>query len=336
VNRIGETPPLPVTPYESSAWQAYRSKPWTQAEREKLVQGIRTEAKRLMALDYHASGQDHLIWDIEKVDDDRLEMYSVERIDWKRVSRIHIPSRTPTECMIQWTTQEHPKINKTAWSPKENNKLMKLVKRYGKYGFWEKIAVELGSNRTVSQCFSHYQSQVNKQKTKAKWTKTEDRLLAQLVRSLGPRNWQQVAYMLGDRTGSQCLQRWEKVLNPAIRRTRWTEEEDTVLRNSVEVYGLGNWTKVQKHIPGRTDMQCRERWVNVLDPSLNHSKLDEQELKRLNILVAEHGNKWSMLTQYFPGRTDNQLLRAWKLDQRERGNGNEEVHDDEAEEKPGE
>lgn len=201
-----------------------------------------------------------------------------------------IPSRTPTECMIQWTTQEHPKINKTAWSPKENNKLMKLVKRYGKYGFWEKIAVELGSNRTVSQCFSHYQSQVNKQKTKAKWTKTEDRLLAQLVRSLGPRNWQQVAYMLGDRTGSQCLQRWEKVLNPAIRRTRWTEEEDTVLRNSVEVYGLGNWTKVQKHIPGRTDMQCRERWVNVLDPSLNHSKLDEQV--GINVSIA------SFLTLY--------------------------------------
>jgi hypothetical protein len=26
---------------------------------------------------------------------------------------------------------------------------------------------------------------------------------------------------------------------------------------------------VQRHVPGRTDVQCRERWVNVLDPGVN-------------------------------------------------------------------
>lgn len=35
-------------------------------------------------------------------------------------------------------------------------------------------------------------------------------------------------------------------------------------------------------------------------------------MELLNKLVEEHGKKWSMLTNYFPGRTDNQLLRAWK------------------------
>lgn len=29
-------------------------------------------------------------------------------------------------------------------------------------------------------------------------------------------------------------------------------------------------------------------------------------------MVNEHGPKWSMLAQHFPGRTDNQLLRAWR------------------------
>ncbi|KAG2176340.1 hypothetical protein INT43_005574 [Umbelopsis isabellina] len=312
VDEHNEAPALPKTPYNATAWRAYRYRPWTHKERGKLIEAIRTEARRLMALDYHASGHHHLIWEVEKVSDERLEVYSVDRIDWKRVSKIYVPTRTPMECMIQWTTQEHPKINKTPWSVKENQTLMKLVKKYGQYGNWEKIAIALHTDRTVSQCFSHYQSQANRQQAKKKWTKSEDRVLTQAVKQLGPRNWQQVAHMLGDRTGGQCLQRWTKALDPAIRRSRWSAEEDEVLKNAVEVYGLGNWTKVQQHIPGRTDMQCRERWVNILDPALDHSKLNAEELEKLQDLVKEHGPKWSVLVQYFPGRTDNQLLRAWK------------------------
>ncbi|KAM3588954.1 hypothetical protein VKS41_001382 [Umbelopsis sp. WA50703] len=309
---VTKTPALPKTPYNTSSWQAYRYRPWTHKERDKLIEAIRTEARRLMALDYHASGHHNLIWEVEKVSNERLEVYSVDRIDWKRVSKIYVPTRTPMECMIQWTTQEHPKINKTPWSVKENRALMRLVKKYGKYGNWENIAIALHTDRTVSQCFSHYQSQANRLQAKKKWTKSEDRLLTQAVKQLGSRNWQQVAYMLGDRTGSQCLQRWTKALDPAIRRSRWSAEEDEVLKNAVEVYGLGNWTKVQQHIPGRTDMQCRERWVNILDPALDHSKLNAEELEKLKDLVKEQGPKWSILVQHFPGRTDNQLLRAWK------------------------
>jgi hypothetical protein len=178
--------------------------------------------------------------------------------------------------MIQWTTQEHPKINKTPWSVAENRKLIDLVLKHGLYGNWEKIAVELGTDRTVSQCYSHYQSQAARQKAKRRWTKTEDRLLKLVIKSLGPRNWQQIAHIVGDRTGSQCLQRWTKALDPAIRRSRWVPREDHVLKNAVQVYGLGNWSLVQKHIPGRTDMQCRERWVNVLDPDLDRSKLESE------------------------------------------------------------
>ena len=37
-----------------------------------------------------------------------------------------------------------------------------------------------------------------------------------------------VANHLGDRTADQCMNRWEKTLNPAIKRGKWDEEEDSV------------------------------------------------------------------------------------------------------------
>ena len=37
-----------------------------------------------------------------------------------------------------------------------------------------------------------------------------------------------MANCLDGRTGQQCLHRWQKTLNPTIRRGRWTKEEDKV------------------------------------------------------------------------------------------------------------
>lgn len=38
---------------------------------------------------------------------------------------------------------------------------------------------------------------------------------------------------------------------------------------AVKAYGAGHWMLIQRHVEGRTDVQCRERWANVLNPNLN-------------------------------------------------------------------
>jgi hypothetical protein len=45
-----------------------------------------------------------------------------------------------------------------------------------------------------------------------------------------------------------------------------------MLTAAVQAYGSHSWIKVQQHVPGRTDVQCRERWVNILDPELKNSQ----------------------------------------------------------------
>lgn len=223
-------------------------------------------------------------------------------------------SRSPIECLIQWTTQEHPTINKKPWSKQESQKLAQLVEETGLFsGQWERIASELGTNRTISQCFSHYMYEKNNAHARSlKWTKEEDKKLTDAVKLFGNCNWQQVADILGDRTGQQCLHRWQKSLNPVIKRQRWNTEEDALLQRAVHLYGAGNWTKIQRLIPGRTDMQCRERWVNILQPSINRGQFMQEETDRLLELVETHGPKWSFLQTLMPGRTDNALMRHYK------------------------
>ena len=45
----------------------------------------------------------------------------------------------------------------------------------------------------------------------------------------------------------------------------------------------------------RTEGECRERWVNYLDPRLTTSEWSEAELAQLYSLHAEMGTKWAQI-----------------------------------------
>ncbi|KAI8074258.1 uncharacterized protein B0P05DRAFT_547880 [Gilbertella persicaria] len=289
-------------------------KAWSKHERDRLIEAIHSEAKRMISFDYMKKNEAWRIWEVDQIEKKQLELFPVSRIDWERISSIHVRTRTPTECLIQWTTQEHPSINKKPWTKQESERLSQLVDQMGLLsGQWERIANELGTNRTISQCFSHYMAAKNNANARSlKWNPEEDRKLAEAVKIFGGAcNWQQIASILGGRTGQQCLHRWTKTLNPAIRRTRWTPEENELLERAVKLYGVGNWTKVQRLIPGRTDMQCRERWVNNCHPTLKSEPATQEEIELIVKLVQEHGTKWSLIARSLPGRTDNFALRAY-------------------------
>ncbi|KAI8967452.1 hypothetical protein BDF20DRAFT_901148 [Mycotypha africana] len=290
------------------------SKIWSLRERRMLEEGILSEAKRILCLEFVQRNEPWRFWEVEKMDKHQLKSFDVSRLDWQRISSMHVITKTATECLIQWTTQEHPSINKKPWSKQESERLSQLVDEIGlNSGQWELIANRLGTNRTIAQCFSHYMFEKNNDNSKKKWTAEEDKLLARGVKIFGNHNWQMVASIMEGRTGQQCLHRWQKAINPTIiKKKKWSEEEDNQLKRAVQLYGAGQWKKVQRLIPGRTDAQCRERYMNVLHPSLKKEPLTEEESKLLMDLIRQHGTKWSYLARLMPGRTDNFLLKQYK------------------------
>eukprot|EP01090_Pellita_catalonica_P003004 TRINITY_DN12636_c0_g1_i1.p1 TRINITY_DN12636_c0_g1~~TRINITY_DN12636_c0_g1_i1.p1 ORF type:complete len:452 (+),score=89.12 TRINITY_DN12636_c0_g1_i1:101-1357(+) len=238
---------------------------------------------------------------------------NTENIDWDSLAKNHVPSRSGVDCQIQWLQHNHPDINKSKWTRNEDKRLLALAKKHKAHN-WEAIAKELDSNRTPAACFQRYQRSLNTNMMKSKWSKEEDKSLVNAVRRYGEKNWQQVATALEGRTGQQCLHRWQKSLNPNIHaRGRWSPEEDMRLTFAVKAYGSKSWTKISKHVPGRTDVQCRERWVNILNPDLNNGPWTEQEDEKLKSAIKKYGvGKWAQIAQLLYPRTDNQCWRRWK------------------------
>lgn len=96
------------------------------------------------------------------------------------------------------------------------------------------------------------------------WTQEEDFRLLTAVSRFGCRDWRMISAFVGSgRTSSQCNQRWTRALNPSINHNPWTAGEDARLLDLVSKMGCCRWRKIAELLNGRTDLQCRHRYIQL-------------------------------------------------------------------------
>jgi hypothetical protein len=120
---------------------------------------------------------------------------------------------------------------------------------------------------------------------KKPWTEEETKLLFWSVEkycnerlidktALGAKDWENICQMVPGRNITQCHYKWSIYQKHIANKTPWSIEEDTLLTNIINIKGLSSWSIIARELntalnSNRSGKQCRERWLNHLNPSIS-------------------------------------------------------------------
>jgi hypothetical protein len=167
--------------------------------------------------------------------------------------------------------EKRQKIDAKEWQPEENIELNQYAETFDKD--WTKVASKFES-KTAEQCMSQWHLI---QPRHGKWLAEEDEQLLltfqnfvekeTLENGVPPNTtqtlfWYKVAGFIVGRSGKQCMARYTETLDPHVIKGKWSAEEDDLLAIGIEKYGK-SWVKLSGTIAGRTQRQCRTRWIQL-------------------------------------------------------------------------
>jgi hypothetical protein len=244
--------------------------------------------------------------------------------NWGAISAM-VPSRTQKQCYSRWNdilrSNDRANGRRGKWAEDEDITLKDAVQTYGGKN-WNAIAT-LVPGRTNIQCFHRWQDVLDPSIGRAsgrtgKWSEDEYNTLKDAVQTHGDKDWVVIALLVPGRTRSQCFHRWKDGFDPSI--GKWTAEEDIKLKNAAhaaQTYVGRNWNAIVALFPGRTENQCRYRWHNALDPSIDRTSAREgnwtaDEDSKLKDAAQTYGCKnWGAISVLVPGRAGHQCYSRW-------------------------
>jgi hypothetical protein len=103
--------------------------------------------------------------------------------------------------------------------------------------------------------------------------------------------WRDIAHQLPGRVGDSIRERYVNFLDPRLKRTPWTKEEDDILFQYQRIVG-NKWSEIRKCIPGRSENSIKNRYHNRKNSHFRRIKRAEKaKSKNIPMRISAEPNK---------------------------------------------
>ncbi|KAK8062907.1 hypothetical protein PG997_015004 [Apiospora hydei] len=75
---------------------------------------------------------------------------------------------------------------------------------------------------------------------------------------------------------------------------------------------ITDWSRIAEGVPGRSNKDCRKRWVNKVCGGLNKGPWSREEDQRLRKAMEVHGSKWTRVSEEVDSRSADQCAKRWQ------------------------
>ena len=170
------------------------------------------------------------------------------------------------------------------------------------------LILDLDSKTNFNQNFINDQdnlnqiskSLLNKKKTLEKWSYNDDRNLRAIKNNYINISWDLISEKFNNKfSANQCKVHWDYSCNPKIKKGKFTNEEDNLIKKYVEIYGEKNWKKIENFIPNRTKKQIRERYINYIKIDNKNFIWNKDLEKKLIEYYLLYNGSWVKISKIF-------------------------------------
>ncbi|KAE9402059.1 hypothetical protein BT96DRAFT_817011 [Gymnopus androsaceus JB14] len=97
----------------------------------------------------------------------------------------------------------------------------------------------------------------------------------------------------------------------------WTPEEDQLLKYAIEKEDPHNpnpskWTAISKHVPNRSNRDCRKRWTSNMAFTFIKGSWSPTEDAMLALGMERYGERWSLVSMVVKSRNSDQCAKRWR------------------------
>ena len=242
-------------------------------------------------------------------EDARLISYVKEYgTKWQTIQSF-FPSRAWESLKKRWmilksrdsTLEEGPSINREAWTPEDDEKLIQVVNKYGTN--WEEIMKFFPEvpQGTVSYKLGRLKKKNPHLEINSKskpYTEDEIRLLEDKVVEYGE-DFDKIAQFFTTRDKNSLMLRWRRT-KPAEFKS-WNPKERKLLKEAYEKFG-DDWNQVSAFITTRTPRACQMFYKIQKQKEGTVRNWTKEEDNLLIEKAKVYGTCWKQISEFFPDR----------------------------------